>query len=78
MNVALSRAKFGLFVVGNASTLRTNKNWGHFIKHMEDEKELIRANEDTDLLCYLQDSYSFEPEEAKDGGDIAAAKRRRT
>jgi hypothetical protein len=78
MNVALSRAKFGLFVVGNASTLRTNKNWGHFIKHMEDEKELIQANEDTDLLCCLQDSYSFEPDEAKDDGDTAAAKRRRT
>jgi regulator of nonsense transcripts 1 len=33
MNVALTRAQFGLFVVGNSSTLATNDHWEHFVSH---------------------------------------------
>ena len=40
MNVALTRAKHGLFVVGNASTLRGNDTWKSFIEHVEDNDQL--------------------------------------
>ena len=61
MNVALTRAKYGLFVVGNASTLRSNTHWGKFIDHVQSENELIRADLRTDLFSLLQESYSYKP-----------------
>ena len=32
MNVAITRAKHSLFVVGNSLTLSSDKNWNAFIK----------------------------------------------
>ena len=34
-NVALSRAKYGLYVMGNASNLRTNPTWCTILDEME-------------------------------------------
>ncbi|PON78563.1 P-loop containing nucleoside triphosphate hydrolase [Parasponia andersonii] len=42
MNVALTRAKLSLLVVGNARTLQTNKNWAALIKDAV-ERNLVRT-----------------------------------
>ena len=33
MNVAITRAKYGLYIVGNANTLSSNKNWNYLIEY---------------------------------------------
>ncbi|XP_062110921.1 uncharacterized protein LOC133822564 isoform X2 [Humulus lupulus] len=42
MNVALTRAKFSLWIIGNARTLQTNKNWAALIKDAN-KRNLIRT-----------------------------------
>jgi hypothetical protein len=37
INVAMSRAKHGLYILGNASNLRQNKTWEKIIIEMEDQ-----------------------------------------
>ncbi len=34
MNVALTRAKFALIVLGNADTLNSNEIWGNYVDFM--------------------------------------------
>lgn len=41
MNVALTRAKLSLWIIGNAKTLQTNKNWAALIKDAK-ERNLVR------------------------------------
>ena len=41
MNVALTRARFGLFVVGAADTLMCNRHWGSLIVHAQDTDSLV-------------------------------------
>ena len=41
MNVALTRAKFGLFIIGNRDTLRKNEHWGQLISHSEATGSLV-------------------------------------
>lgn len=36
MNVAITRAKFGLYIIGNVFTLSTNNNWNQLIQYAED------------------------------------------
>ncbi|KAJ8535753.1 hypothetical protein K7X08_034154 [Anisodus acutangulus] len=40
MNVALTRAKLSLWIMGNARTLRTNQNWAALVKDAK-ERELV-------------------------------------
>ncbi|KAF9612427.1 hypothetical protein IFM89_000175 [Coptis chinensis] len=42
MNVALTRAKLSLWILGNAKTLRTNQNWSALIKNAM-ERSLIKT-----------------------------------
>ncbi|XP_030499717.2 uncharacterized protein LOC115715063 isoform X1 [Cannabis sativa] len=42
MNVALTRAKFSLWIIGNARTLKTNKNWAALIKDAS-KRNLVRT-----------------------------------
>jgi len=37
MNVAITRAKYCLYVVGNSQALSTNVEWGLFIEHFKKE-----------------------------------------
>ena len=45
MNVALTRARFGLFVVGNRETLRKNDHWGQLIAHAEASGRLVSVDQ---------------------------------
>lgn len=40
-NVALSRARTALVVVGHKSTLRSSKTWGAFLQHTQDKACLV-------------------------------------
>ncbi|THH13828.1 hypothetical protein EW146_g6431 [Bondarzewia mesenterica] len=40
INVALSRAKHGLFILGNASNLRQNETWGKILVEMEQREQI--------------------------------------
>ena len=41
MNVAITRARYGLFVVGNANTLKSNQLWMSFINHVEATRMVV-------------------------------------
>jgi superfamily I DNA and/or RNA helicase len=41
-NVALSRARTALVVVGHKGTLRTSKTWGAFLQHAQDRGCLVQ------------------------------------
>jgi senataxin len=43
MNVALTRAKFGLFVVGKSTALLNNPHWGALVNHAK-EKQLCTSS----------------------------------
>jgi len=38
MNVAITRAKHSLFVVGNSQTLSSDKNWNDFVSFCKNQK----------------------------------------
>jgi senataxin len=44
LNVAVTRAKFALWVVGRAETLQRHKTWAQFLGHCEDRGRLVHAN----------------------------------
>ncbi|XP_027925955.1 helicase SEN1 isoform X3 [Vigna unguiculata] len=43
MNVALTRAKLSLWILGNARTLQTNQNWAALLKDAEERNLIMRA-----------------------------------
>ncbi|KAH8981146.1 hypothetical protein EDB92DRAFT_2055683 [Lactarius akahatsu] len=43
INVALSRAKHGLYILGNASNLRKNETWRTVLDEMENEDQICRG-----------------------------------
>ena len=52
MNVALTRGKFGVYIIGHAETLRGNKMWSKLISHAEETKSMVsveHAHEDLSL-----------------------------
>jgi superfamily I DNA and/or RNA helicase len=56
MNVALTRAKYGLFVVGNAGTLQHNETWNDLLSYAEHCESLVHVSRsDEDLFLLLQD-----------------------
>lgn len=64
-NVAVTRAKALLIVVGNPRILETDSTWARFIQYCRDEggyTGFIRAEEDVDVFARLQALYiSIEP-----------------
>uniref|UniRef100_A0A7S2QTD2 AAA+ ATPase domain-containing protein n=1 Tax=Norrisiella sphaerica TaxID=552664 RepID=A0A7S2QTD2_9EUKA len=50
MNVALTRARFGCWVVGNARALERNPHWGKFLKHCKARDCFVGAREARDMF----------------------------
>mmetsp|Transcript_29696 Transcript_29696/g.29438 ORF Transcript_29696/g.29438 Transcript_29696/m.29438 type:complete len:104 (+) Transcript_29696:222-533(+) len=46
MNVAITRAKFGLHIVGNALCLKKNDDWDNFIEFCDSKNKLIHSDYD--------------------------------
>ncbi|KAK9097711.1 hypothetical protein Syun_024756 [Stephania yunnanensis] len=44
MNVALTRAKLSLWILGNASTLKTDRNWAALVKNAEDRRLIVQVS----------------------------------
>jgi len=44
LNVAITRARFALWVVGKADTLRTNETWARFLSHCEKARALVHTH----------------------------------
>jgi senataxin len=44
LNVAITRARYALWVVGKADTLRTNGTWARFISHCEKARALVHTH----------------------------------
>ncbi|KAK9097548.1 hypothetical protein Sjap_023045 [Stephania japonica] len=44
MNVALTRAKLSLWILGNASTLKTDRNWAALVKNAEDRRLIVQIS----------------------------------
>jgi senataxin len=50
MNVAITRARFGLYIIGNATTLRNNRDWRDLIVHAESECRMISMRNSNDNI----------------------------
>lgn len=67
MNVALTRARFGLYVIGNAETLQSNKDWGEFIEYARVHHSLVSIrSSDVDIYHLLRDGYEKEVQASED------------
>ena len=75
MNVALSRAKFGCYIVGNACTLTLNNYWKKLIEFCISNKCLFRAKSQNDAFDKIQylflNSHGIDYDmEIEENGDI--------
>lgn len=60
MNVAITRAKFGLYIIGNINTLRHNSIWNSLIKSALDRRLLVHIpTSSTLILPILRELYSL-------------------
>lgn len=56
MNVAITRARYGLYVIGSAETLRSNRDWNDLIQHARKERSyVVMRNSHDDLMQILQE-----------------------
>ena len=74
LNVAMTRPKWALFVVGKGRTLQGDRNWGAFLRHCTEKRQIVRSSSHADLFPLLQDSFVFEPQPAE--ADHAAKRSR--
>ena len=45
MNVAITRAKLGLIIIGNANTLQSNTYWNNLLHHFQKEELLFEGKQ---------------------------------
>ena len=67
MNVALTRARHSLFVLGKADTLRRNRDWDALLRHAAQRKRLVPAQQ------VIKSQYAL-PAMAQGGGRSAAGR----
>eukprot|EP01038_Epipyxis_sp_PR26KG_P004254 gene4254-6033_t len=53
MNVSITRARFGLFIIGNGKTLSCNQYWRKFLDHAYAENVLIKVGNANDNISEL-------------------------
>jgi regulator of nonsense transcripts 1 len=58
MNVALTRARYGLIVIGNAGVFKKNPIWGNFIEHCRGLNAFVRG----DLGSWEEAEFAGNPE----------------
>ncbi|XP_020107342.1 uncharacterized protein LOC109723385 isoform X2 [Ananas comosus] len=70
MNVALTRAKFSLWIVGNARTLQTNLHWAALIKNAKERKLFVSVSRPYSSIFKKDtlDSHSSQPMRSERGG----------
>ncbi|KAL8253502.1 hypothetical protein R6Q59_037195 [Mikania micrantha] len=77
MNVALTRAKHSLWILGNVRTLQTNKNWGALVKDAKDRNLVLSVKKpyvslfNTHFKCNrVSDDYSRQLKSKEKGNGV--------
>ena len=63
MNVALTRAKFSLWILGNARTLQTNENWASLLKDAKERNLVTQVRRPYNNLIFNSASHEIPPDE---------------
>jgi len=72
LNVALTRAKYGLVIIGNPKVLSKHELWHHLLVHFKDRKCLVEGpltNLQTSLLQFGRPKTSYRPPRYGGGAD---------
>ena len=78
MNVALTRAKYACYVVGNEKTLVSSKPWRAFLDHVWDTKCLIHIEGDPRDVDLLDQKYATERSKSRSASPNRPRKGRRS
>ena len=78
LNVAITRARYGLFIVGKADTLRKDGNWASLIQHSDETGNLVNVHKSTDdLIPILWRRVAHRPPQHDHGDGDGRGKRRK-
>jgi regulator of nonsense transcripts 1 len=76
LNVALTRAKYGLVIIGNPKVLSKHELWHHLLIHFKDRKCLVEGpltNLQTSLLQFGRPKTSYRPQRYAQQGSFVSS-----